>query len=96
MYVFGGLATADQIVYLDRQGHPLADAQPALMAEPLFNPKSISAGVGEQVQFVARFKDISSGQVSLSGDKLNPLDLLPVRMGIWGDRLRFPMSVYSK
>lgn len=54
------ICLADQIVYLDRIGLPLKDAGGVLMAEPIFNPKYISANVGEQVHFVTRFTDISS------------------------------------
>ncbi len=47
---------ADQIVYLDR----FAQSAPSIiMAEPIFNPKTLSAKVGEKISFVARFRDIT-------------------------------------
>ena len=53
------LLIADQIVYLDRFGLNLAD-RPTLMFEPIFNPKSITANVGERITFMTRLYDISS------------------------------------
>lgn len=49
----------DQIVYLDRFGLRMADTGD-IMFEPLFNPKSINASVGENVTFLARLEDISN------------------------------------
>src|SRR5208282_4545775 len=46
---------ADQIVYLDRPSNPNG-----VIAEPYFNPQSITVNVGEQLHFVARFNDQSA------------------------------------
>jgi hypothetical protein len=52
--LFWTWALADQTVYLDR---PLDPLDGPYVAEPYFNPATISANVGEQVHFVARFQD---------------------------------------
>src|SRR5271167_4319986 len=52
--------TADQIVYLDRNSIVETAHSNIPMAEPAFNPKSLSASVGETVHFVARFADQTS------------------------------------
>jgi hypothetical protein len=57
--LFLSFGKADQIVYLDRFGLRMADTGD-IMFEPLFNPKSINASVGENVTFVARLEDISN------------------------------------
>jgi hypothetical protein len=59
LWVSLAVSVADQTVYLDRFGLHLADV-PTPMYEPIFNPKSINANVGEQINFIARFADISS------------------------------------
>jgi hypothetical protein len=46
------LSFADQIVYLDR-----AADLPVGRGEPVFDPQSVIANVGEQIHFVARFGD---------------------------------------
>jgi hypothetical protein len=56
------LSSADQIVYLERLGLPNGDVN--VIDEPLFNPKIINASVGEKIQFLARFSDVSSAPVS--------------------------------
>jgi hypothetical protein len=56
--LFLSFGKADQIVYLDRFGLRMADSGD-IMVEPLFNPKSINASVGENVTFVTRLEDIS-------------------------------------
>jgi hypothetical protein len=58
---------ADKIVYLDRPGHYHSGGN-TIMSEPFFNPNSISANIGEQIQFVAQFKDLTS----LSGRNVLP------------------------
>jgi hypothetical protein len=50
--LLGGLSLADQIVFLDRPANPTIP-----LAEPFFNPKVVTAGVGEKIQFIARFGD---------------------------------------
>lgn len=42
------ICLSDRIVYLDRPGIEM-------MVEPTFNPKSITANIGEEIQFIARF-----------------------------------------
>ena len=56
------LSSADQIVYLERLGLPNGAVN--VIDEPLFNPKSINASVGETIRFQARFSDVSSAPVS--------------------------------
>ena len=60
--LLGGLSLADQIVFLDRPANPTIP-----LAEPFFNPKSVTAEIGEKIQFIARFGDQRSFQ---------PLDVL--------------------
>lgn len=52
------LSLADQVVYLERLGLPNGPAN--IIDEPLFNPKTINASVGEKIHFQARFSDVSS------------------------------------
>ena len=47
---------ADHIVYLDRTGIPNVGYGGTIF-EPLFNPKTINASIGETIQFLARFTD---------------------------------------
>ena len=56
------LSVADQVVYLDRLGLP--NGPGVIIDEPLFNPKSINASVGEKIHFQARFSDVSSVPVT--------------------------------
>ena len=61
------LSSADQVVYLERLGLPNGDG---IINEPLFNPKSINASIGEKIHFVTRFSDVSNVPVSL-GSRLS-------------------------
>ena len=54
-----GFCIGDKIVYLDRPGHPYPNTT-AFMTEPVFNPKTLVAEVGEQVHFVSRFNSFQS------------------------------------
>ena len=56
------LSSADQVVYLERLGLPNGDVN--VIDEPLFNPKTINASVGEKIHFQARFSDVSSAPVT--------------------------------
>ena len=64
LWVFAsGLASADQIVYLERLGLPNVGGN-TIIFEPLFNPKLIYAAVGEKIHFQTRLSDVSSVPVS--------------------------------
>jgi len=52
-------ASAYLTVYLDRPGYYHAGNGVEIMQEPYFNPKSINASIGEQIHFIARFKDFT-------------------------------------
>ena len=52
LWIWTPVLMADKTVFLDRLGRE--------MWEPYFNPKSIVADVGEQVNFVSRFDDFTS------------------------------------
>jgi hypothetical protein len=62
--MFTASVAADQVVYLDRLGLRMADTGD-IMHEPLFNPKSVNASIGEKVTFVARLEDITTLEVSV-------------------------------
>jgi hypothetical protein len=49
-------STADQTVYLDRFGLKFGDN---LIVEPVFNPKSITADIGERILFLTNLDDVS-------------------------------------
>jgi len=60
------VTVADQIVYLERpSGGPTW--------EPFFNPKTVTASVGEKISFIARFNPI----VHDSTSEVFPLEILP-------------------
>ena len=46
------IVLADQIVYLDRPGN-----SPQLVPEPAFNPKTVTASVGDKIKFIARLEN---------------------------------------
>jgi hypothetical protein len=54
---FALLSGADQVVSLERAGTANGAG---IIFEPLFNPKSISASVGEKIHFQASLLDVSS------------------------------------
>jgi hypothetical protein len=62
------VAVADQTVYLVRPGFPNGDN---LIYEPLFNPKSIWASVGEKITFQTILQDISHMEVKSPNRMLN-------------------------
>jgi hypothetical protein len=66
---FIALVPADQVVYLDRFGLRMADSGD-IMFEPLFNPKTLDASVGEKVTFVARLEDITALHVSIGSKEM--------------------------
>lgn len=53
--IFWTFSFADQIVYLDRPAS--VHGEVSAISEPVFNPNTLNAAVGEQVHFVARFGD---------------------------------------
>lgn len=57
VWFLGACALADQVVYLDRIG--IRNGGDPVF-EPVFNPTSLNAAVGEQVHFVARFLDLTN------------------------------------
>jgi hypothetical protein len=50
---------ADKIVYIDRPAHDLVAPNGVNMKEPVFDPWNISAAIGENIIFTARFGDQS-------------------------------------
>jgi hypothetical protein len=67
--MFSASVEADQVVYLDRFGLRMADSGD-IMLEPLFNPKSLDASVGEKVTFIARLEDITALHVRFRSKEL--------------------------
>jgi len=55
------VSMGDKVVYLDRLG-----ASNGTMWEPYFNPDSLTADIGEQVHFVARFANIGAHNVLIN------------------------------
>ena len=53
LLLFFTASSADQVVYLDRPGLP--NGPGVIIDEPVFNPKSINASVGEKIRFQTRF-----------------------------------------
>jgi hypothetical protein len=50
LWTFSTYSLADQIVYLSRPAN-----QPVQLSEPVFNPNTLVANVGEKIHFVAQF-----------------------------------------
>ena len=61
------VSSADQVVYLERLGLP--NGPGVIIDEPVFNPKSINASVGEKIHFQTRFSDVSNVPVSFQSVK---------------------------
>jgi hypothetical protein len=59
---------ADQVIRLERPGIP--NGPGGIIFEPLFNPKSIYATVGETIHFQAVFQNVSALPVALSIDSV--------------------------
>jgi hypothetical protein len=57
---------ADQVIRLERPG--ILNGPGDIIYEPLFNPKSIYATVGEKIHFQAVFQNVSALPVALSID----------------------------
>jgi plastocyanin len=57
------LSLADTTVYLDRLFDDVIWG--VTMSEPYFNPKIVTASVGEKIHFVARFQDITKDIANL-------------------------------
>jgi hypothetical protein len=57
------IASADQVVNLERYGLPNVGGN-TIIFEPLFNPKSIYAAVGEKIHFQTQLSDVSGVPVS--------------------------------
>ena len=55
------VSLADKIVYIDRPAN-----QAVYLQQPVFNPQMVTADIGEQVHFVARFGDQREFQPSVS------------------------------
>lgn len=65
------MIVADQIVYLERpSGGPTW--------EPFFNPKTVTANVGEKISFIARFHPL----VHDSTTQVFPLETLPTLLSL--------------
>jgi hypothetical protein len=52
LFLFFVPSLADKTVYLERPGE-----QASFQAQPIFNPSTLHAELGEKVQFIARFDD---------------------------------------